>query len=350
MSAVLPSIASAESESLSTLVVKPASKGKSADPHRLPVVLVTGANGLIGRALCREFVARGYEVRAAIRDQDDLEMQGSVVRVAAPDLADPRARWPLDGVDVVVHTAARVHVMNPGPDEIERMMAVNRDGTVRLARACADSKVKRLVFLSTIKVNGERTTPGQAFKAIDSIASPADPYALSKFEAEQGLFEVASQTGLQATVVRPPLVYGPDAKGNLELLERAIRRGVPLPIGALDRNRRSLISLANLVDLVILCASHPNAPGQVFLASDDHDLSTLDLARQIAKACGLVLRSVPVPIGLLKLAAQALGKGQMIRRLSDNLQVDIESTRERLHWTPPQSVEKGMAAAFAPRP
>lgn len=318
----------------------------TADGPRLPVVLVTGANGLVGRALCRELAARGFMVRAAVRNPKAFDALDAVSPVRAPDLADPHAQWPLDGVDVVIHTAARVHVMNPAPDELDRFMAVNCHGTMVLARACVQAGVKRLVFLSTVKVNGERTEPGHPFKSTDPIEPPADPYALSKFEAEQGLFAVSRASGLQVCVVRPPLVYGPGARGNLELLERAVRKGVPLPIGALDANHRSLVSLTNLVDLVVVCASHPNAADKVFLASDGHDLSTLALARQIAKACGLPLRTVAVPGWLLNLAAKTLGKQDMVRRLTDSLQVDLESTRQALDWTPPQSVEQGMATAF----
>lgn len=320
--------------------------GQTAPSRAHGTVLVTGANGLVGQSLCRTLAARGFAVQAAVRQPQAFLPIAGVSAVQAPDLANPQARWLLDQVDVVIHAAARVHVMNPALDELERFLAVNRDGTVRLAHACAQAGVKRLVFLSTIKVNGEFTEPGHPFVATDRVA-PTDPYALSKFEAEQGLQSLAGQTGLQVTIVRPPLVYGPGAKGNLELLERAVRKGVPLPIGALDLNRRSLVSLSNLVDLVRVCATHPNAAGKVFLVSDGVDLSTLGLAREIAKACAVPLKSVRVPVSLLGLAARMLGKQEMMRRLTENLQVDIRLTRQTLGWMPPQTVEQGMARAFA---
>lgn len=321
--------------------------GDFADGSHLPSVLVTGANGLIGQALCRELALRGFAVLAAVREPQTFQQMPGVVVVQAPDLADPSANWHLEGVDVVVHAAARVHVMNRTLGELERFMAVNHDGTVRLARACAQSGVRRLVFVSTIKVNGEYTEPGHPFVAGDPVAKPTDPYALSKYEAENSLFALGQTTGLEVVVVRPPLVYGPGAKGNLELLERAIRRGVPLPIGLLDVNRRSLVSLTNLVDLLVTCVTHSQAAAEVFLASDGDDLSTLELARQIAKACGLPLRFVSVPPRLLRLAARTVGKDDMIRRLTESLQVDIAATCERLNWRPPLTVAKGMAAAFA---
>lgn len=319
----------------------------TADGTPAPTVLVTGANGLVGQALCRELAGQGFAVQAAVREPEAFAPIAGVSVVQAPDLEDTQAQWPLAGVDVVVHTAARVHVMNPAPDEIDRFAAVNRDGSARLAHACAQTGVKRLVFLSTIKVNGEHTEDGHAFAATDPVVAPTDPYALSKYEAERKLFDIAKASALQVVVVRSPLVYGPGARGNLELLERAIRRGVPLPIGSLDSNHRSLVSLANLVDLLVRCAIHPRAAGEVFLASDGDDLSTLELARHIAKACHLPLRFLPMSARLLNVAARALGKDDMMRRLTQNLQVDISATCETLDWHPPQTVAQGMSAAFA---
>lgn len=316
----------------------------------METVLVTGANGLVGQALCAELVARGFAVYAAVRDPASFVTMPGVQLVRAPDLADPQAHWPLEKVDVVIHTAARVHVMNPAPDELDRFRAINRDGAAHLARACVEAGVKRLIFLSTIKVNGERTDSGRMFSATDEVAMPTDPYALSKFEAEQILLSIGRDTDLEVAIIRPPLVYGPGAKGNLALLERVVRlsakTGLPLPLGALNFNRRSLVSLANLVDLVVVCVKHPGAVSRVFLVSDGHDLSTLDLAKQIARACDLSLKTVALPAALLGLTAKVTGKHEMLRRLTDNLQVDIGPTREQLDWTPPQTVEQGMVGAF----
>jgi len=308
-------------------------------------VLVTGANGLVGRALCAELAARGFKVLAAVRRPETFEAMVGVAVIGAPDLSDVNAQWPLAGVDVVVHTAARVHVMNPEPDEAQRFLSVNRDGSVRLARQCAVHQVKRLIFLSTIKVNGECTGPGVPFKAND-LPNPADPYAVSKREAETGLQAVAEQTGLEVTIIRPPLVYGPGAKGNLGVLERALRRGLPLPIGALNVNRRSLVSLANLVDLTVCCVTHRAAANSTFLVSDGQDVSTLGLAELIAQACGVRLRTMAVPGSVLKVMAGLLGRREMMRRLTDNLQVDVSPTREQLNWQPTQTMEQAMAEAF----
>jgi len=308
-------------------------------------VLVTGANGLVGRALCGELAARGFKVLAAVRRPEAFEAMAGVQAIQAPDLSDANAQWSLAGVDVVVHTAARVHVMNPAPDEAQRFLSVNRDGSVRLARQCAVHHVKRLIFLSTIKVNGECTPPGVPFTAND-LPNPADPYAVSKREAETGLRAVAEQTGLEVTIIRPPLVYGPGAKGNLGLLERAVRRGLPLPIGALDVNRRSLVSLANLVDLTVCCVTHQAAANNTFLVSDGQDVSTLGLAELIAQACGVRLRTIAVPTGILKLMASLLGRREIMRRLTDNLQVDVSPTRDQLNWQPVQTMAQAMACAF----
>jgi UDP-glucose 4-epimerase len=286
-------------------------------------------------------------VRAAVRNPEHWAAIDGVTTVIAPDLADEHGHWPLDGVDVVVHTAARVHVMNPEPDEANRFQSVNRDGSVRLGQACVQAGVKRLVFLSTVKVHGEYTEPSVPFRASDQLA-PTDPYAQSKLQAEQGLQAIASHSDLEVVVVRPPLVYGPGAKGNLALLERWIRKGWPLPIGALDSNGRSLVSLANLVDLIARCVTHPQAANQVFLVSDGQDVSTRALAESIARVCGLPLKVFWVPPRLLALGAGLLGRADMVRRLTQNLQVDSAPTCQRLDWQPVQTLDQGMASAFKP--
>ena len=310
-------------------------------------VLVTGANGLVGRALCSQLVAQGCQVRAAVRDLDCCKSLDGVEFMLSPNLEDRDANWLtlLTDVDVVVHTAARVHVMRPSPDETDRFVAINTDGTARLAAACAAARVRRFVYLSTIKVNGEATPNGKAFRAVDPVA-PTDPYAVSKHQAERLLSGFADRRELEVVVIRPPLVYGPGAKGNLELLERMVRRQLPLPIGLLDGNRRSLVSLANLVHLIITCIAHPVAANQTFMVSDGDDLSTLRLTRLIGQACGVPVKTLPVPASLLNLLARLLGKRDMLRRLTDNLQVDISVTCKRLDWKPPQSVSQGMQAAF----
>lgn len=312
-----------------------------------PTVLVTGANGFVGRALCHRLAVAGYRVRGAIRQLGDQQSEPGVEFVLSPDLNSPDADWTeaLLGVQVVVHAAARVHVMNPGADHLQMLHSVNTAGTAILAKAAAKAGVRRFVYLSTIKVNGETTNDRSPFRASDSVA-PTDPYALSKLKAEIKLQALADCAMLEVVIIRPPLVYGPGAKGNLELLEKCIRKGIPLPVGMLDHNRRSLVSLGNLVSLIEVCVVHPAAANQTFLVSDDDDVSTLRLTRLIAQACARSALVIPVPEVLLKALAFMTGKSDMIRRLTDSLQVDVSPTRQRLGWVPVQSLSDGMLEAF----
>lgn len=247
----------------------------------------------------------------------------------------------LQGIDVVIHCAARVHVMDEqAADPLAEFRAVNVEATRHLAEQAAAGGVKRFVFVSSIKVNGEETAPGHPFTA-DAAPQPQDPYGQSKLEAEQALFAVARQTGLEVVVVRPPLVYGPGVKANFASLMRALQRRLPLPFGAID-NRRSLVARDNLVDLLLLCARHPAAAGGVFLVSDGEDLSTAQLCRDLSKALGVRPRLLPIPAVLLRLLGLLTGKGRQVQRLLGSLQVDISSTRSRLDWAPPISVEQAL--------
>jgi nucleoside-diphosphate-sugar epimerase len=247
----------------------------------------------------------------------------------------------LEGVDVIVHLAARVHVMDEhAADPLAEFRRVNAEGTVRLGRAAAAQGVRRLVYLSTIKVNGERTDTAP-FQGSDP-ARPEDPYAASKWEAEQGLWALASETGLEVTVVRPPLVYGPGVKGNLLRLLATVNREVWLPLARV-RNARSLISLGNLVDLLACCAESPRAANQTLLASDGEDLSTPDLIRRLARALGRRPRLLSIPLGLLRFAAALMGRAAEFGRLTESLQIDAAETRRQLGWVPPQTVDQGLA-------
>jgi nucleoside-diphosphate-sugar epimerase len=246
----------------------------------------------------------------------------------------------LAGVDCVIHCAARAHAMHEvEADALAAYRAVNVVGTQRLAQQAAALGVRRLVFLSSIKVNGEQTALGAPFLFSDTPA-PEDPYGVSKWEAEQALWAVSAQTGLEVVVVRPPLVYGPGVKGNLLRLLRWVARGVPLPLGAVH-NQRSLVGLSNLVDLLLRCAEHPAAPGQTFLASDGQDLSTPQLIRLMAEGMNRPARLLPVPVALLQAGGSLLGKRREIDRLVGSLQVDSAYTQTQLGWTPPVSVEDG---------
>jgi UDP-glucose 4-epimerase len=309
--------------------------------------LVTGASGFVGGALVSRLSAdASIGVRAAMRSRASLPERA---RAFMGCVLDDPASWheALNGADCVVHTAARVHVMNASVEELPEFRAVNVEGTLRLAEAAAEAGVRRFVFVSSIKVNGESTTPGKPFRAGD-IAAPEDPYAVSKHEAEQSLAALGRRTGLEVAIVRPPLVYGPGVKANFRALINAVDRGVPLPF-ALVNNRRSLVAVANLADLLARCVVHPHAAGRTFLVSDGEDLSTPQLIRLIATALGRPARLVPVPVPLLKLAGALTGRSGPVSRLCEHLQVDIEETRHQLEWTPPLTVETAIAGAVRVR-
>jgi nucleoside-diphosphate-sugar epimerase len=307
-------------------------------------VLVTGANGFVGGAMTRRFrMEDGISVRASVRRESQLaDIGADVVRVA--DLG-PATDWraAVRDVNVVVHAAARVHVMrDTAADPLQEFRHVNVDGTLRLAQQAAEAGVRRFVFISSIKVNGDATRPGRPFTASDRVA-PAGAYGASKWEAEEGLRTIARETGLEIAIVRPVLVYGPGVKGNFHSMMRWLRRGVPLPFGAV-RNRRSMIALDNLVNFAGLCAKHPAAANEVFLVSDGEDLSTPDLLRRTANALGTRARLIPVPTTALKAAAMAARHRDMGRRLWGSLQVDTRRTRQLLGWTPPVTVNDALAA------
>jgi UDP-glucose 4-epimerase len=241
-------------------------------------------------------------------------------------------------VACVVHLAARVHVMQDvSADPLAEFRRVNVEGTLNLARQAAAAGVRRFVYVSSVKVNGEATRPGHPFTACDG-PSPTDPYGVSKFEAEQGLLSLAREIGMEVVIVRPPLVYGPGVKANFLEMMRWLDRGIPLPLGAI-RNKRSLVALDNLVDLIITCIDHPAAANEVFLVSDGEDLSTTDLLRRTAMALGRPSRLIPLPTVMLSAGLSAIGKGDLARRLCDSLQVDISKTRERLGWEPPVKID-----------
>ncbi len=311
-------------------------------------ILVTGANGFVGEALMRRLMGEGkYEPLGTVRGLDSCR-DVRCECVAVGDIAsDTQWRNALEGVNVVVHTAARAHVMaETEVDALDAYRGVNVEGTRRLAEQAAEAGVRRFVFLSSVKVNGEETAPGSPFRA-DDAPSPEDDYGRSKWEAEQALREVAEKTGLEVVIIRPPLVYGPGVKGNFATMMDWVAKGVPLPLGAIN-NRRSLVALDNLVDLISVCIDHPAAANQVFLAGDGEDLSTTELLRRVGKAMDLSARLAPVPTRLLKLGAAMLGKGDMARRLLGSLQVDISKARDVLGWKPAISVDEGLRRAVEP--
>ncbi len=251
----------------------------------------------------------------------------------------------LRNVEQVVHLAARVHVMNDkNSDPLAEFRRVNVEGTANFARQAAATGVRRFIFLSSIKVNGEFTTVRQLFTA-DDVPAPEDPYGVSKHEAEQLLRQIATETGMEVVIIRPPLVYGPGVKANFESMMRWLARGVPLPLAAVTNNRRSLVALDNLVDLIVTCLNHPAAANQTLLVSDGEDLSTADLLRRVGAALGRPARLFYVPTTLLKLGATVVSKPGIYERLCGSLQLDITKTRQLLDWTPPLSVDEGLRRA-----
>ena len=308
-------------------------------------ILVTGANGFVGCALCREAMVRGMAVCGITRTPCGLPAGvGNLVVGRIDDGTDWREVLTGTGCEVVIHLAGRVHVMfDTEADPLTAFRAVNVEGTLNLARQAAAAGVKRFVFVSSVKVNGEATQPGQPFTADDAPA-PLDAYGVSKMEAEQGLRQIASQTGMDVVIIRPPLVYGPRVKANFAAMMRWLKRGVPLPLGAIH-NQRSLVALDNLVDLIVTCLTHPAAANQTFLVSDGEDVSTTELLRRMGKAMDRPARLVPVLASWLKLAAALMGKRDVAKRLCGSLQVDIEKTRRLLGWTPPLTLDEGLKKA-----
>lgn len=306
--------------------------------------LITGASGFVGRSLCAALSMRDLVVRTAMRTRQDQCDDFDGVFVGSID-AETQWAEALRGIDVVVHLAARVHVMNDvSQNPLAEFRRINVGGTLNLARQAAVAGVKRFVFISSVKVNGERTEPGHAFTETD-LPNPQDAYGHSKHEAEQGLRQIATEAGLEVVIIRPPLVYGSGVKANFAALMRAVQRGWPLPLGAVH-NQRSLVALDNLVDFIITCITHPQAANQTFLVSDGQDLSTTELIRGMARAAGVSAHLLPVPVWFLQAGASLLGKGGAVQRLCGNLQVDISKARELLVWMPPVSVEEGLIRAM----
>lgn len=304
--------------------------------------LITGANGFIGSAL-----------REKLRAEPDHQVV-SVVRRAGAGLSSSGEHYVVDlctetlpqgslvAVDVVVHTAARVHVMHDrAADPLTESRRMNRDATLRLAQQAASEGVKRFVFVSTAKVHGEASAPGQVFSELDAPA-PEDPYAVSKLEAEKGLQELGLRYGMEIVIVRPPLVYGPGVKANFHTMMRWVQRGIPLPLGAVH-NQRSLVGLDNLVDLIAVCLRHPAAANQVFLAADGEDVSTTQLLRLLAEEMHRPARLLPVPMGALLLGGKLLGKAPVVQRLCGNFQVSPDKARKLLGWQPPVDFRQGLA-------
>lgn len=296
-------------------------------------IIITGGSGFVGRKVLSHL--KKHDVlnltRNPLNEKDYKYEFGNKINNLSI----------FDFVDVIIHCAARVHLMDDtSTNPLNDYRDVNTAGTLNLARQAVEAGVKRFIFISSIKVNGESTDLNKPFKSTDD-RHPEDFYGQSKSEAEEQLLLLAEETGLEVVIIRPTLVYGPGVKANFASLMNLVSKGLPLPFGCIKDNKRSLVSVDNLVDLIVTCIDHPKATNQVFLVSDDNDVSTSEMVQQMAKALGKSQWQLPIPTACYRLAGKALGKEDVINRLLDSLQVDITHTKDTLGWKPPQTVEDG---------
>ena len=297
----------------------------------MEIVGITGANGFIGKRLCSVLRHHGWHIRPFVRDSRYAPLESMSIEDIGPSTDWSRA---LSEVATVIHTAAHVHHLRQPESELwQRCYHVNVEGTINLAQQASRLGVRRLIFLSSIKVNGEKTVSGEPFKD-SSVPCPVDAYGNSKWEAERALNEIGRDSNLEIVIIRPPLVYGPGVKANFHLLMKLISMGIPLPLEGII-NRRSFVAIDNLIDLVECCIDHPLAAGSTFLVSDDQDMSTPELVRAVSEAMGRPIRLFSAPQGLLTSGAMMLGRSEMVGRLVDCLQVDISKTKSMLNWSPP---------------
>ncbi len=309
-------------------------------------VILTGANGFVGGHLERHLIESGYEVSSVVRTTTRSVAESSPPRVVVDSLQEYMFEKQA-GETVVIHAAARAHILKDSAnDPLAAYRVDNTDTTLAFARHAAKAGIKRFVFISTVKVNGERTPRGVPYTATD-VPSPEDPYAISKFEAEVGLKAIAQETGMEIVIIRPPLVYGKGVKGNFATLMAAVRKGIPLPLGSIH-NKRSMVGIHNLVDLIECAIRHPNAAGNTFLVSDGHDLSTTELLRGMIKSSGGKSILIPVPPFVIRFTASILGKRDMATRLLESLHVDISATKDILGWSPPFAIQDELDSCFTP--
>jgi nucleoside-diphosphate-sugar epimerase len=313
-------------------------------------VLITGATGFVGRRLTEYLLSQYPDIhlRLAVRkpignDPINLVSRPQVHYEVVGDI-NPQTDWSdaLNGVDVVIHLAARVHVMQDhASDPLQEYRQANTASSIHLAQAAAKAGVKRFIYLSSIKVNGEATNSGRPFSE-DSLPAPMDPYGVSKWEAELGIEKICLQTGMEFVVIRPPLIYGPGVSANFKKLMQLVAKGLPLPLGAIH-NQRSMLALDNLISFIDVAISHPEAANQRFLLSDGQDLSTTQLLKLLAKGLQRDVWLLPIPSALLNIAAKVVGQSAASERLLGSLQIDSSKARQLLQWNPPLSVEEGIA-------
>ena len=328
-------------------------------------VLVTGASGFIGKALYKKILTNGWQVRGTFRSEIHVSRLPDNVEAVLIRSIDSDTNWDdaLAGVDTIVHLAARVHVMeDSSSDPLSEYRKVNVEGTKCFATAAAKAGTKRFVYISSIKVNGERTYPQitqitqirkkgtgnrgeegkpKEFFSEKDVPEPQDPYAVSKWEAEQVLHDIEADTGLEIVILRPPLVYGPGVKANFLRLFKLVEKRVPIPLSSI-KNRRSFIYLGNLIDAIITCMTNPNAAGKTFLISDGEDVSTPELIRRIGTASGRRALLLPIPVWIMKMAGRITGKHDEVERLVGSLTVDISKIRSELEWKPPYTMKNGL--------
>ena len=304
-------------------------------------VLITGAGGFIGSALCEKISAEGRQVRGTFRSEIDVSRLPNGVEAVSIASIDSDTKWndALTGIDTVVHLAARVHVMDDvSSNPLTEYRKVNVEGTKCLAVAAANAGVKRFIFISSIKVNGEGRA---AAYTEDDEEAPEDSYGVSKWEAEQELHKISDTTGIEVVILRPPLVYGPGVKANFMRLFKIVEHGIPLPLSSI-KNRRSFIYLGNLIDAIITCMTNPNAAGKTYLVSDGEDVSTPELIRMIGAVFRRRALLLPVPVCIMRMAGRITGKYDEVERLIGSLTVDISKICKELEWKPPYTMEHGL--------
>jgi nucleoside-diphosphate-sugar epimerase len=305
-------------------------------------VLVTGTNGFVGEALCQLLVQKeDFEVKGAVRKlYPHLEPRINYYQTGN---IDAQTNWSeaLIGTDIVIHLASRVHLLkDPAPAPLEEFRRINVEGTINLAKQAIQAGVKRFIFASSIKANGEETGTDYAYQEKDT-PKPQDGYGISKWEAEQALYQLAAESGLEVVILRPPLMYGPKVKANFLRLLKIVDQGVPLPFASIQ-NQRSFLYLGNFVDAIWHCMQHPQAVGQTFLVSDGEDISTPELIRQIAKALNRPARLFPCPPSLIQFAGQLTNKSSTVERLVGSLLIDSNKIRNQLGWKPPYTLQQGI--------